>query len=88
MTKRKMITITDELDEKIVGWSKRLGVSQSQLLVMSIQSGLGNILRAFAPEESVSPEMWAKIIKAAQDMGLELKGEMVEKGFEASNEAG
>lgn len=69
MAKRVMARIPDEVAEKIVSWSSRLGITQSQLMGMAIQAGLDNIIRAISPAESITPELLAKIAKA-----IELEG--------------
>lgn len=65
---RFTIRITRELNEKLSIWSKRLGVNKSQLANMSIQAGLGQIIRAISPEDALTPEQWAAIIKRVQSI--------------------
>lgn len=71
---RFTLRITKELNEKLTGWSNRLGISKAQLANMAIQAGLGSIIRAVAPEESMSADKWAEIIKAAQEKGVQIEG--------------
>jgi hypothetical protein len=35
---------------------------------MAIQAGMGNLLRAIAPEESLSPESWRKLAEAFSEV--------------------
>ena len=79
MTKRIFISMSDETGQKVADWAKRLGVSQSQLASMSMQAGLGAILRTVAPEEAISPEIWARILMAGQQIGLDLQDVDIEK---------
>lgn len=69
MAKRVTVRIPDEMAEKVAHWADRLGVTQSQLMGMSMQAGMDNIIRAVAPAESITPELLAKIAKA-----IELEG--------------
>lgn len=79
MTKRIFISMSDETGQKVADWAKRLGVSQSQLASMSMQAGLGAILRTVAPEEAIAPEIWARILMAGQQIGLEIQEGDIDK---------
>jgi type II secretory pathway component PulM len=60
--KKLYIVITDEFDEKLSSWSKRLAVSKSQLAAMAAQAGLDNIVRSVSPQETFTPQQWAQIL--------------------------
>ena len=47
---------------------KEWALTKSQLAGMAIQAGMGGILRAVKPEESIPPEMWAKITKEIEKL--------------------
>lgn len=84
MTKRVMARVPDEVAEKVVKWAARFGISQAQLLGMSIQAGLDSIIRAVAPAESVPPEILAKIAQALNiDEGV--KNEIKANGSDSSS---
>jgi hypothetical protein len=60
------IRVTPEVNEKINLWTKKLGISKSALVQMCISAGMGSIIRAIAPEEVMTPEMWARIVQEVQ----------------------
>jgi hypothetical protein len=68
--KKISMNITDELDEKLITFSKKMGVSKSYLIIASVNAGLGGIIRATFPEESMSPAQWAKIITDMMKTGV------------------
>lgn len=61
MAKRLSVRVSDELGVSIEKYAVQFGVTQSQFSGMCIQAGLGAILRAVKPEESVPVEYMAKI---------------------------
>jgi len=66
MAMRFSVRVSDDLGEQIKRYSKEWALTQSQLAGMAIQAGLGSILRAVKPEESIDIETWAKIIKEVE----------------------
>ena len=68
MAKRLNVRVSDELGLLIEKWSKELGVTQSQLGGMAIQAGIGALLRAVKPVESVPAEIMAKIVHEVQKL--------------------
>lgn len=69
MAKRIQARVSDDMYEKLLSWADRLGVNVSQLSGMAIQAGLDSIIRAVSPADSLSPDQWAKIIKAVEIQG-------------------
>lgn len=67
MAKRVYARVSDEVAEKVVMYSGKYGLTQSQLYGMAIQAGLGAIIRAINPEDVMTPEQWAKLVKAYED---------------------
>ena len=68
MATRMTVRIPDEIDRQLTKYSKEWALTKSQLAGMAIQSGLSSILRAVKPEESISPEIWAKITKELEKL--------------------
>lgn len=73
MAHRIQTRVSDELGADLADWAKKLGITQSQLAGMAIHAGFGSILRAIAPEYSISPDKMADIIKAMQDKGYDME---------------
>lgn len=71
-TKRILITVHNDFDEKLTSWAARLGVSKSQFGNMCLQAGMNSLIRAVAPEEAVAPELLVKIFQEAQRQGIQL----------------
>lgn len=67
MAKRFNVRVSDELDASITKYSLEFAVTKSQFAGMCIQAGLGAILRAVKPEESIDTDTWAKIILAVEN---------------------
>ena len=93
MTKRMMARVPDDVAEKIVRWSERLGVTQSQLMGMAIQAGIDSIIRAVDPSEAFTPQQIAAILKAAQDDGVQFinpegNNESTQNGGRSGSSAG
>lgn len=63
MAKRLSVRVSDQLGKKIEKYADEFGVTQSQFSGMCIQAGLGQILRAVKPEESIPVETWAQIVQ-------------------------
>ena len=68
MAKRVSARVSDDVWEKVVVYSEKYGVTQSQLYGMSIRAGLSAIIRAINPEEIMTPEQWALMVKAYEDV--------------------
>lgn len=68
MSDRTTARVSDEIKGKLKEWSKKLGVTESQLAGMAITAGLGAILRAVSPEDAVSPELLAKVTLAMNQL--------------------
>ena len=62
-TLRLNIKISDEMSETLIFWSQKMGVSKSQLAGIALQAGMKHVLRAVSPEDSIDPELLAKIMK-------------------------
>lgn len=73
MARRISVRVPDDIADQVVMWADRFGVTQSQLSGMAVQAGLGAILRAVRPEEAISPDILAKIIKAMNDQGVNIE---------------
>jgi hypothetical protein len=69
-TKRILVTVHRDFDEKFTAWAARLGVSKSQFGSMCLQAGMNSLVRAVAPEEGFSPEVMVKILQEAQKQGM------------------
>lgn len=82
MAKRVAARIPDQTAEQVVAWSKRLGLTQSQLMGMAIQAGLAHIIGAISPLDIYTEDQLQKLAKA---MGVEIPPEGKN---EASVEAG
>lgn len=65
-TKRIQVRLPDDEYEKLKTWAKKLGVTMGQLGGMAVQAGLGGILRAVSPIDSIKPAQWADIIEAME----------------------
>ena len=63
MAMRLTVRVPDEIGEQLEKYSKEWALTKSQLAGMAIQAGMGGILRAVKPEESIPPDVWAKITK-------------------------
>lgn len=77
MAKRFTVRVSDELGVTVQKYAHEFGVTQSQFGGMCIQAGLGAILRAVKPEESIPTETWAKIVREVEklnDQEIEKKG--------------
>jgi len=77
MAKRFTVRVSDELGVVVQKYAYEFGVTQSQFGGMCIQAGLGAILRAVKPEESIPIETWAKIVQEVEklnDKEIEKKG--------------
>lgn len=61
MSDRVTARISDELSDKLNHWSKKLGLTKSQLAGMAITAGFDAILRAVSPVDALTAEQWAKI---------------------------
>lgn len=57
--------IDSSTDEELEKWAARLGITKSILINLCVKAGMSNIIRTFAPEESLKPEQWAAIAKVA-----------------------
>lgn len=68
MAIRITVRLPDEIGEQLDKYSKEWALTKSQLAGMAIQAGMGGILRAVKPEESISPELWAKITKEIEKL--------------------
>lgn len=68
MAMRLTVRVPDEIGEQLEKYSKEWALTKSQLAGMAIQAGMGGILRAVKPEESIPPEMWAKITKEIEKL--------------------
>lgn len=68
MATRMTVRIPDEINQQLTKYSKEWALTKSQLAGMAIQAGLGGILRAVKPEDSISPEIWAKITKEIEKL--------------------
>jgi hypothetical protein len=67
------IRVSKEFYEKFESWAVRLRMTRSQFGNVCVMAGLGQIVRAVAPEEAISPAMWAKILQTVQDEGEKLE---------------
>lgn len=70
MSKRVWASLSDEKLETMKEWADSLGVPLSYFVGMSAWVGAKTIMRTVEPEKIMSPEQWAAIIKASQDIGL------------------
>lgn len=70
---RLTVRVPDEIGEKLDKYSKEWALTKSQLAGMAIQAGMGGLLRAVKPEESIDIETWAKIIKEVDKSNEEIK---------------
>jgi len=68
MAKRLTIRVSDDIGEQVQKYALQFGVTQSQFGGMCVQAGLGTILRAVKPEESIPPETLARIIQEVQKL--------------------
>ncbi len=76
MAKRFTVTVSDEMFAKISKYSLEFATTKTQFAGMCIQAGLGAILRAVKPEESIDTETWAKIITAVENSRGQEKSEI------------
>jgi hypothetical protein len=63
MAKRLSVRVSDVLGVQIEKYAEEFGVTQSQFSGMCIQAGLGAILRAVKPEDSIPVGTWAAIVQ-------------------------
>jgi hypothetical protein len=70
MPKKVWLYIPDDLGVKVTAWSNRLGVTQNQLLLMCVHAGIGNVIRAVAPEEGVSSAVLADVLQILKERGV------------------
>lgn len=68
MAKRFTVRVSDDIGEMVAKYSHEFGVTQSQFGGMCIQAGLGSILRAVKPEESIPVETWARIVQEIEKL--------------------
>lgn len=66
--------VTPELYEELSKWATRLGLTKAQLVNICVQAGLGSVIRAIAPEESIPPVILAEIIKSLEEKGVPIDG--------------
>jgi hypothetical protein len=57
------IRVSKDFYEKFEKWAVRLRMTRSQFGNVCVMAGLGQMIRAVAPEEAISPAMWAKILE-------------------------
>lgn len=69
------IYIAEDQNEKLDKWSKRMAISKTNLINLSIRAGLDAIIRAVEPAESLSEEQWAKILKSMENSGVDVAKE-------------
>lgn len=62
--------VSKQTDLQLTRWATRLGMSKSMLINLCVQAGLGQVVRAVAPEEAFDPKQWAAIFK---EMGKSVK---------------
>ncbi len=72
-TKRISIRVAKSLVDDFDEWALRWGVPRGTLVSMAAAMGFQVMKRLVAPEETMSPETVARIIKAMNEMGLEVK---------------
>lgn len=70
MAKRITVRVSDDVFDKVMEWSKKLGVTQSQLGGMAVHSGIDAIIRAVSPVDSLSADQWAQIVQAMDNQGV------------------
>jgi hypothetical protein len=69
---RLNVRLGSEDDALIRKFAPQFGLTLSQLGGLAIHAGLKAILRAVSPEDAISPEKYAEMIKAVQDLGLNI----------------
>lgn len=70
---RVFAVVSHELNDKLIYWAQRLGVSKSVLIAMCIQAGLNSVVRSVYPEEVLPADKLAEVVRL-----------LSEKGFDAS----
>jgi len=56
-----------EVNDKLDIWYRKLGITKSALITLCIHAGLNSVIRAVSPEESISTEKLAELMKAYGD---------------------
>lgn len=79
MAKRLTVRVSDELGEQVQKYAQQFGVTQSQFGGMCVQAGLGTILRAVKPEESIPAETLARIIQEVQKLSDQETEKIIQK---------
>lgn len=73
MAPRFTIKVSDDLNAELNKYSDEFAISKGQFSAMCIKAGLGVILRAVKPEEAISPETMAKIVKEVEKLNEEIE---------------
>lgn len=66
--------VTEEVNQEIDAWAEKLGMGKTAFVSLCIMAGLKQVIRVVSPEEAISPETILKVIKAAEDQGLQVQG--------------
>jgi hypothetical protein len=60
-------SIPKPLNEQVDHWAAVAGFQKGQFISLLIQLGMQAWLRVYAPEKLLSPDEWARIVKAVGD---------------------
>lgn len=82
MAIRVWVRIPEDVQKKLVRWSEKLGVHQSQLGGMALQTGLDQLLRTIDPISSLSEEELTRLVEFFEAKGLKLDVSEVKKDGE------
>jgi len=64
MSTRITARISDELNDKLDAWCRKLGVNKGQLAGICITAGFDAVIRAVSPVDSLSDQQLARVFRA------------------------
>jgi len=64
MAKRITSRVSDELNEKLDMWTRKLGITKSQLGGICITAGFDAVIRAVSPVDSLDDSQLIRILRA------------------------
>jgi hypothetical protein len=88
MPKRISATVSEDFYEKFTEYAHRLGLNYSQFGGLCLQAGMGALVRAVFPQETLTDKNFADILKAGQELGFEFDFEKFRKEMESAKKAG
>jgi hypothetical protein len=88
MSKKIGATVSEEFYNRFTAYAKRLGLNYSQFGGLCLQAGMGAMVRAIFPEETLTEKNFVDILKAGKDLGLEIDLDKVLKELQDVKKSG